>query len=373
MKKKILVACNDPGGTMACVPVIKRLLEDRKIDTVIYAGKYAQDIFSRESVPFKTLAYNCINREKLKHIENILEKEKPIIVFTSTSFGKVVDNVFSYVAIRKGIKTFVLIDQWCNYSKRFRIYDNNKNFENLPDYIGVIDNIAKQEMIEERFPPERLVVVGHPYFDSLINQKRELSKQQKKSFRDSYVIGNKNIIVTFASAPFKRGEYQKIGYTDIIIIKKLVKALSSIAHKYNRHITLIIKTHPRDERKDSAFPVNSDELIKVMLVRADNATDFILNSDIVTGMDSIFLVESFLLGKPTLSVQIGLKTEDALITNRMGLTKAILSYDELNVVLKDIIVEKSWHKYVGKNSQFLKMNYKSTERTMSLIEKIINS
>jgi len=371
-RKKILIACNDPGGTMACIPVIKRLIKDRKLSVSIFAGKYAQELFKKENIVFKTLPLYRIDKNDLKYIRSILEKEKPDLVFTSTSFGKVIDNAFSYVAIVKKIKTFALIDQWCNYSQRFRIYSKNKDLRYLPDYIGIMDDTAKKEMIAEGFPAKRLIVTGQPYFDSLVREREISSSQQGKFFRDKYGIGKKDIIVVFAAEPFRSGDYEKIGYTDIKIVKQLSKSLQLISRKTQKHITLIIKIHPRDERNDSVFPICSNESFKVILARQGRSTQFILNADIVTGMSSIFLIESFLLGKPTLSIQIGLKTKDSLITNRINLTKAIHSFNELNRTLTNIILKKKLSKYIGSNLQIINKDGKSTDRVISFIKRMIN-
>ena len=187
MNKKILVACNDPGGTMACLPVIKHLISGENIFTSIYAGGSAQNILSSENIIFNTFPKNCIFKKDLWKIENILNKEKPDLVFSSTSFGKVIDNAILFSAIKKKIKTLALLDQWCNYSQRFQVYSPNRNHEDLPDFIGVMDSFAKTEMVKEGFPPERLIITGHPYFDSIIMQKRSLSAKEKSNFKKDLV------------------------------------------------------------------------------------------------------------------------------------------------------------------------------------------
>lgn len=370
MKKKILVACNDPGGTMACLPVIKRLICDNNVYTSIYAGGSAQNIFSSENIPFKTFPLNRIYKKDLWKIEDLLNKEKPDLVFTSTSFGKVIDNAVLFAAIKKEIKTFVLLDQWCNYSQRFRVYTPNRNYEYLPNFIGVMDEYAKSEMIKEGFPPERLITMGHPYFDSIIMQKRRLSAEERLNFKKEYNIDTRSILVIFASEPLHRGDLKRIGYTDIKIANQLIRAIESISQETRKKITLLIKIHPRDERSDTAFPINTGKNVRILLVRGGQATKFILNADIVAGMSSIFLLESFLLGKPTLSIQIGSKIEDALITSKIGLTKTIKSYPELYNALNQIVTGGSKVKVKKANKEFPWLDGKSTERALSFIKRM---
>ncbi len=370
MKKKILVACNDPGGTMACLPVIKRLIGDNNIFVPIYAGGSAQNILSSENIPFKTFPLNCIHKKDLGKIEDILNKENPDLVFTSTSFGKVIDNAVLFAAIIKKIKTLALLDQWCNYSQRFRVYAPNRNYEYLPNFIGVMDEYAKLEMVKEGFPPERLIIMGHPYFDSIIMQKRRLTAEERLNFKKEYNIDKKSILVIFAAEPFLRGDFKRIGYTDIKIANQLIRAIELISQETKKKITLLIKIHLRDERSDIAFPVNAGKNVRILLVRGGQATKFILNADIVAGMSSIFLLESFLLGKPTLSIQIGRKIEDDLVTNKLGLTKPIKLYPELYNALNQIVIGDSKVKVKKANKEFPWLDGKSTERVLSFIKRM---
>jgi hypothetical protein len=371
MNKKILVACNDPGGTMACLPVIKRLVSDINVSTSIYAGGSAQNILGSEHIPFNTFPKNYIYKKDLCKIEAILNKEKPDLVFTSTSFGKVIDNAILFTAVKKNIKTLALLDQWCNYSQRFKIYAPNKNYEYLPSFIGVMDEFAKNEMIKECFPPDRLIIMGHPYFDSILMRKKSFSAEEKSHFKKEYNISRSDIVVIFAAEPFRREDLKIIGYTDIKIVKHLRRALESISRETEKKATLLIKIHPRDKRHDAAFPVTRGNNIHIILVRRGQATKFILNADIVAGMSSIFLLESFLLGKPTLSIQIGRKIEDDLITNKIGLTKPIKSYQELHNTLIQIVAGDSKVELKKANKDFPWLDGKSTERVLSFINKML--
>jgi hypothetical protein len=368
MNKKILVACNDPGGTMACLPVIKRLMGENNIRVHIYAGGIAQNILNSENIPYKTFPLNCIYKKDLWEIEGVLDKEKPDLVFTSTSFGKVIDNAILFTAIKREIKTVALLDQWCNYSQRFRIYTPNRNHEYLPNVIGVMDVFAKSEMIKEGFPPERLIIMGHPYFDSITIQKKDLSAIEKLNFKKEYNIDKENILIVFAAEPFRPWDLKKIGYTDITIANQLVRAIESISKETRKKITLLIKLHPRDKRRDTAFFVNAGKNVRILLVRGGQAIKFILNADIVAGMSSIFLLESFLLGKPTISIQIDRKIEDDLITSKIGLTKPIKSYPELYNALLEIINGSSKKRLKRHYKEFPWLDGKSTERALSFIK-----
>jgi len=366
MKKKILIACNDPGGTMAVMPVIKSLLKQKDIISVIYGGVYASSVFKKDSIPCRLLPIINIGKQKLPVVENILKRESPDLVFTSTSFGKVVDNAFLYAAVKKDIPTFALIDQWCNYSARFKVYSETRA---LPDYIGIMDRSAQSEMLKEGFPRNRLVVTGQPYFDSLACDKSAFNNESRRVFRRSHGATMHDVLVVFAAEPFKKGDLNIIGYTDIQILESLVESLEAVAVSLRKKIKLIIKLHPRDKRPISIFPLRGSPRVSVEAAYSGNARDFILNADIVTGMASIFLIESCLLQKPTLSIQIGLKSPDALITNKIGLTWAIRSSEELTEALSDIL--KGKHK--APSSNMIKIDGKATERVVMFLNRMLRN
>ena len=148
--------------------------------------------------------------------------------------------------------------------------------------------------------------------------------------------------------------------------------MGSISKKTKTPVTLLIKILPSNGRDDSVFPQSIFPRLQIVPSRSGRATDFIQNADIVTGMQSILPIESFLLGKPTLNIQIGRKNKDTLLTNKIGLTKAIESYEKLNKSLTDIIIGKTIIKNNNNHSRFAKMDGRSTDRVISTINKIIS-
>jgi len=55
------------------------------------------------------------------------------------------------------------------------------------------------------------------------------------------------------------------------------------------------------------------------------------------GCPRCFLIESILLGRPTLSIQIGLNRENPFIFDRRGISRSILSEPELRERLRSIV------------------------------------
>ena len=94
---------------------------------------------------------------------------------------------------------------------------------------------------------------------------------------------------------------------------------------------------------------------------------FIENSDLIIGMSSMFLIEACLMGKPLLSVQIGLNKEDSFILSRLKATRTILTYEELKKHLHEAIFLKRKFKN--------KFNYikSPTKNIIELMEKMLQN
>lgn len=70
-----------------------------------------------------------------------------------------------------------------------------------------------------------------------------------------------------------------------------------------------------------------------------DSLELIAVSDLVCGMSSMFLLEAAIAGKQILSIQIGLKRDNPFVLDKTGLSKSVLSPNELDNVLKRIIVD----------------------------------
>src|SRR5574344_2096538 len=147
---KIMFYANDPGGANAIKPLIKPL--DEENDIVIYGNNSALKILP-----------NC--EEYNKNLQDIM----PDIVITGTSANECTEKTIWKECKKLDIKTIAILDHWCNYGVRFSKYGLNeiekfdKKCDFLPDYIIVMDNFAKQEMIKDGVPQNIIYPLGNPH------------------------------------------------------------------------------------------------------------------------------------------------------------------------------------------------------------------
>ena len=124
------------------------------------------------------------------------------------------------------------------------------------------------------------------------------------------------------------------------IIIEILEVLKNIIN-YDKDILLIIRPHKREADKNyrSILGKYTDNNLQIIVDRESRSVDLIRASDLVCGMSSMFLIEATILGKPILSIQIGLNKNNPFVLDRKGITKSILDNESLKNNMKKIILE----------------------------------
>lgn len=342
-KPKILVACRDPGGAEALSPVVLQLMRDGKTELTTLGYKFSEEIFTKRSVPFKRLKDFDITDVSPVSMELLLDKLKPNLVVLGTSQGRSIENDVVLAARKKQIRTFCLLDFWNNYSQRFSCLETGKKFLFLPDFIGIMDEFAKEEMVKEGFDPKRLLITGQPYFDSLFELARDFSEDKIRQFRNRLNLAEGSLLISFFSQALTktRGIDQTsssyLGYTQITILDSLLKALHSIQLECKKDIALFIKLHPKEASSEIDSLISGAQL-RIIMDKGVNSRELMLSSDVVAGMFTMVLVEAFLVKKRVLSIQIGLKKEDELILSRKKVIQPVYREEDLLPVLREYLL-----------------------------------
>ena len=84
---------------------------------------------------------------------------------------------------------------------------------------------------------------------------------------------------------------------------------------------LLIRPHPRENGE--IYRQFGHATVRVKVSGEGNSLELALAADVVAGMNTMFLVESAQLGRPTLSIRLGLPLPDDFPPNRSGLTHPI--------------------------------------------------
>ena len=144
-----------------------------------------------------------------------------------------------------------VLDSWVNYEVRFK--------DAVPDYIFVMDDIAKIDLMEAGFDPEKISVTGNPYFD-------KFKKLRMKETR------------LYFCQPFTELE-NNIGLNEIEILNDFVDAFKNLGIEKK----IKVKMHPRTKN------LNKFENLDIEITTSDT-TDLIREAKLVIGMNSMALL-----------------------------------------------------------------------------------
>tara|TARA_B100000315_G_scaffold184167_1_gene173156 strand:+ start:6478 stop:7617 length:1140 start_codon:yes stop_codon:yes gene_type:complete len=356
MRKKIFLFSRDPGGANTVIPLVKPLKEKGYI-VRLFGKDAALEKYLKADLSGFNIA-NFVKNIDIEYIKKFLINEQPDFIITDTSLDFIERYLWKAAEDLK-IPSFAILDQWVNYGIRFskynpsetNEYNKDKTYPYLPSKILVMDDFAKQEAIKEGLPPDRITVAGQPHFETLL--KKKLSLQKSRNLREELCINQSDFLITFASEPVSK-DYQQSGdsghywgFTEKTIFKELFNGINEISFKYNKNISIIIKLHPREDIDNYSNMVSPLKRNKITLnvIKKTNPTDLILSSDLICGMSSIFLIESIVLGKPTISIQIGLNKENPFILDRRDILKSIVDQKTLIKQLESIIIKNNYPSY----------------------------
>ena len=303
LKGKGIFIFSDPAGANAVLALVQQLFnankqEDTHLIFTNSNGVVPNNINSKvERLDFDT-----------NKVEEIIFKFKPDYIFTGTSTNDY-DHCWRELGLILKIKTIAFIDHWTNYRERF--YFNNKLI--LPDKIWVINKIAKQEAIEAGLPADRIDVSGNPYYETVRNYKPEISKPV---FFKSLGLNESKRTILFISDDIKRSFPQDeqgnsiLGFDEYTTLKDIFTSLNSLSEEIDfKHYQLLIKLHPRavDGKFDRLINEYVPKNLAIKCFRDCDPLAINYYSDFVLGMFSNMVIESLLMEKPSIRIELDQK------------------------------------------------------------------
>lgn len=313
---------HEAGGAEAVAPVAA-MLRSRKIclPTVV-VHPWSESAFRRWGVPVSQIVTWTV-QENAEAATSLLKQEKPALVITGAGGGDSLDSLFIYAARRQGVPTLALLDFWSNYSTRFsdqpgrhiNEQGNGGRPEYLPDLIAVMDEDARRGMVAAGFPEKCLVVTGHPRFDAIANWGDRDRTQVRNYWAEQYQINPDDLWVLFLSQPlralYKLGGHQSSDLPDseMSLLTQLLTCLATDDLMPGRKNVLLVRHHPKQEPV-LLHDLQQSSRIPIRLAEAPGPQQVLAISDLVVGLNTVLLVDAFLMGRPVVSLQFGLKGAD---------------------------------------------------------------
>lgn len=332
---QIVAVSGDPGGAEALAPVLVALKANGTA-AIAYAYRQAQAVWTERGLAHEVLSEQTDEAA----CADVLHKHKPDLVLTSTSVNGVnLEQKFTAAARMSGIPSLAVLDMWSNYRSRFANESGELTF--LADRVAVMDERAQAEMIAEGIDKERLVVTGQPAFEDIASWRNSAPGDLRQTVRSALGIAETDLFVVFGSQPIcsllgmDPSAPGHIGYTERTVIQLLVAALEGIADSLQRQITLLIRPHPREAAE--SFTWVPPSTVKTLVSSRFHRREVALAADVVTGMNSAFLIESSCLARPTVSLQPGLRQPDTLPAGGFGVIHALYDPVDIQPVLQQLL------------------------------------
>lgn len=339
-KQPIVVIAGDPGGAVALIPVITKVLQDRIAPLGLLGYREAAEIWQEAAFPVETIPDDATD----SWLGDRLAGARLLLVATSVN-GIDFERRATRVASRLGIRSLALLDFWSNYRLRFEDADGRLL---LPDRIAVMDELAVTEMIAAGFPADILVVTGQPAFDGLHEHKCSFTPTRRAQVRHNLGIEDSELLVLYASQPFSAlyGSLEKaraaLGFDEEQVFELCFDTLAQLAGRHGKNLVFGIRRH----RREAARPYQPSRIagFRAISCQRHDRHEAILAADLVLGMNSALLMEAALLGQIVVSVQPGLRGADALPCNRDGRSVLVTDRQLVKTKLETALFDHAWRR-----------------------------
>ncbi|MCP4668348.1 MAG: hypothetical protein GY849_18545 [Deltaproteobacteria bacterium] len=311
--KWVVAAAGDPGGSIALLPVIECLRREGIPVAIVKHG------FLGQNIPHVEERELYILPDSAAFVEEEFEKGRAGVYL----FGTSIRDIFALSLARKaralGVSTVCMLDSWVNYRSRLEI-DGLPTL--YPDVYALMDETAFQGAIGEGLSGPFLKITGHPALSSLLPdwETWHSRKTQKPGCSERSRLEKRLIVFVSEPAEADQGENDESpafrGYTEKTVLAMLCSALQEYADK----VRLRILPHPREDALAlKRFWERCRGALEGGLSEDNHARETIFKADGVCGMASILVYEAWLIGKPVLSLQPGLRQDQLFfLSNKKG-------------------------------------------------------
>jgi len=335
---RLLSFVEDPGAANCVAPVLEPLRRRGWEVTALAAG-IAYDYLRERCSPIERLPLGA-------RADNLLRRSDPAAIIVGTSENKrTIAHDLVAQARHRGVMSVGLVDSAANSSLRFRGRTDNPLFH-APDWLLVADEWSRRTYTEIGFPQSRIVITGHPHYDSVVERKAALDAEGRRAVRARVMPGvpPERPIVVFLSETstgldaeqFRRSAlYTFAGRGDCdgrteIVLEEVLDALATLP----RRPYVVLRLHPKNRVEEFARYQEEVDAVSV----DEPPLDLVYAADLVIGMSTSLLLEAAILGRATLSVLPRALERDWLPSVRSGITPCATDRAELRR-----LVAATWH------------------------------
>lgn len=262
MKKlKVMTVVGTRPEIIRLSAVINKLEESEAIEhTLVHTGQNydyeLNEIFFKDfNLKKPDYFLNAATGTAVQTIGNILIKIDPIMEEVKPDallvLGDTNSCLCAIAAKRRHIPIFHMEAGNRCFDQRVPEETNRKIVDHIADINLTYSDIAREYLIREGLPADRIIKTGSPMFEVLNSRKKEI-EQSKVLEKLGLKEGNYFVV----SAHREENINYKKNFLD------LVDSLNTIAEKYE--LPLIFSTHPRTRNMITAMGIQFNPLIKIM-------------------------------------------------------------------------------------------------------------
>jgi len=250
VRGKTLFFARDPGGAAALAPVIAEFL-GRGYPCAVHAKDYAAGLFASAGIAAK-----LFTGAGERSAGDLLDKERPALVFTGTSADDMTERYLWRAAEARGIHSVALLDHWVNYGIRFSEYylpemdkyARTRRHPYLPSEIFVMDPYARKCLAGEGVPGSRIFVTGQPNIAAIPGRCLAAAPAAAK-LRKTWDVKPGDRVLLFASEPLSaqlgRDACVRLGYDERTTLAAICRGLRALPKAVR--FRLLVRPHPKED------------------------------------------------------------------------------------------------------------------------------
>lgn len=302
-KGKGIFVFSDPAGANSVLAIVDELIllgHVPKKDFLVFTNSVKVGLDE-----YKNVLDVSISNES--DFIDVIRSFNASYIFSGTSLNDF-EHLWRKAAIKENVKVISFIDHWTNYIERFS-FNNELIFG---DEVWVVNEIAKEKAVKAGIPDELIIVSGNPYYKKVRGFYPKISKEE--FFKPLGLEIYKKTIL-FVSDDIKRSfpsdENQNcvLGFDEYTVLSDIIIALKTIDIDL-RDFQLVLKLHPKsDVNKFKHLLTEMPQNLSTKSIKDCDSLTINYFSDYTVGMFSNMVVESWLMKKKILRVQINEKND----------------------------------------------------------------